>query len=268
MPASMSRSATSARKSSSVNSPTHGMAPRVVQRAVEQALGQQHRRGRRNVRPVAAAGDEMPVDALGARRAWSLPSSVTSMPPRSEPRNPSARLTASSGRASRSGCARARRAPARTAPTAPDGTRRPRGRHTRSTRFEARIAPREQVEVGRVALADPAPRPGPAARRAAGPASRSTRRRRIALRRTIGRPSVPRIDCVVASPGSKLLPGEMMVVTASSVRELRRHERPPPRRTAPAPCWRRSPPARRRACASASSAEMPVTKPRASARSM
>ena len=131
---------------------------------------------------------------------------------------------------------------------------------------QARIALRQQIEIGRVARAEPARAEARHGRGAAGPASRAPPSAAAVAGAANGRPSVLRIDCVVARPGSKLLPGEMTMLTASSAAnrgacasitaaDERRH---------------RARPAHHQHAgrlASASSAPMPVTKPRASARS-
>ena len=147
--------------------------------------------------------------------SWPLPSSVTAMPPTSEPRNRSACFSRSSGPARRSGL---RTSPPRTShDSAPqpqmEGADLERGEDPHAA--QARIAPRQQIEIGRVARAEPAraeARNGPAAQVLPAVHHRS----RAATDAANGRPSVPRIDCVVARPGSKLLPGAMTMVTASS----------------------------------------------------
>ena len=145
-----------------------------------------------------------------------LPSSVTAMPPTSEPRNPSACFTPEQRRGQTLGLAHQ---PAANEPRQPpqpqmEGADLERGEDLHAA--QARIAPRQQIEIGRVARAEPAraeARNGPAAQilpavRPAAPEPPPDA--------AIGRPSVPRIDCVVARPGSKLLPGAMTMVTASS----------------------------------------------------
>ena len=262
MPALMSRSAISARKSSSVNSPTHGIAPRSGESrraaawpAAPTPSPECKARARCRRRDASRCAwrsrrDPCPPAAPACRPVGAEESEPALVPPAAAP-------PAAPGWRTEAGAHQPRDSPQPQV----EHTDLQSGVHVGAP--QARIPPREQRAVGRIALPDPARAQPRQHARAAGPASRARLIARSAgdrpPQRTEDRPrgGKPGIEAVARRDdgGDGLQP-----------REPRRqsvHHRPGKRRHRAGAAHHQH----AGGLASASSAAMPGTKSRASARS-